>query len=268
MTLVVLIWVGPSHATVGKPMIVYSEDETASIQSSQFNSSTNSWATPTTVATTSNKQGWKAVATNANGNKKAVVSVEVPPSGNPYIYAAIYDESNWDDGNGSAYNDLKQLGQVSDATYRRFFAAYEQVSGKLLVVADDYSTAGQINYWTYDGSTWSSANTYAFSTITGHPRFIRMASKPGANEIAFIVSDSNGYTTVMIWDGSTWGNEYRITTGNLSAGTECIGIDYIRAGAQQGYIFAATAESGSGVTGTVWNGSTWTESYLSGGSST
>jgi hypothetical protein len=91
----------PAQAIVGKPMIVYSEDETASIQYRQYSS--GSWATASTAATTNNKQYWKVAKTHPRGSKKAVISVENPSSGDPYLYASLWDESNWDDGSGSSY---------------------------------------------------------------------------------------------------------------------------------------------------------------------
>jgi hypothetical protein len=165
---------GLAHATVGKPMVVYSEDETASVQYSQFSSS--SWATAATAATTTNKQYWKVAKTHPKGNKKVVVSVENPSSGDPYLYATLWDESNWDDGTGASYSDMKQLGTVYTKDYRCFDAAYEETSGKLLVVAAS-PTANTIKYWTWNGSTWSSENTYTFSTTLGNIHWIRLAAQ-------------------------------------------------------------------------------------------
>jgi hypothetical protein len=51
IALISFIWANSSLATVGKPMIAYSEDETASIQYSQYSS--NTWAMAATAATTS-----------------------------------------------------------------------------------------------------------------------------------------------------------------------------------------------------------------------
>jgi hypothetical protein len=151
-------------------MVAYSEDEMASIQYSQYSSS--SWATAATAATTSNKQSWKVARTSPKGNKKVVVSVENPASGSPYLYATLWDELNWDDGTGASYNDVKQLGQVYTKSYRCFDAAYEDTSGKLLVVAAS-PTANTIMYWTWDGSTWSSVKTYTLVRRTTKQREAR-----------------------------------------------------------------------------------------------
>ena len=159
-----------SLATVGNPMIAYSEDETASIQYSQYGSI--SWATAATAATTTNKQFWKVAKTSPKGNKKVVVSVENPASGNPYLYATLWDESNWDDGTGASYNDVKQLGQVYTQNYRCFDAAYEETSGKLLVVAASL-TANTIKDWIWDGSTRSSVKTYTLVRRTTKQREAR-----------------------------------------------------------------------------------------------
>ena len=260
VVLVLLIWTGSPHATVGKPMVVYSEDETASIQSSQFNSSTNSWATATTAATTARKQYWKVAKTHPKGNKKVVVSVENPPSGDPYLYASLWDESNWDDGTGASYNDVKQLGQVYTNSYRCFDAAYEETSGKLLVVAAS-PTANTIKTWTWDGSTWTALSNYTFTSTMASIHWIRLASNPngGSNEIALIALDSGSKVNVLIWNGSSWGNESNLTSSANTNTQEDIALDYIKAGSNAGCAIALWGQS-TRIYYSSWNGSSWSGS--------
>ena len=194
VTLLLFIWAGSSHAVVGKPMIAYSEDETASVQYSQYSS--GSWGTAATAPTTTNKQYWKVGKTHPKGNKKVVVSVENPSSGNPHLFASLWDESNWDDGTGSSYNDVKDLGEIYTNSYRCFDAAYEQTSGKLLVVASS-PTANTIKTWTWDGSAWTALSNYTFTNTMASVHWIRLASNPngGSNEIALMAWTAEAKST-------------------------------------------------------------------------
>ena len=67
VALISFLWANSSFATVGKPMIAYSENETASIQYNQYSSST--WATGATAASTSRKQFWKVAKTGPYSNR-------------------------------------------------------------------------------------------------------------------------------------------------------------------------------------------------------
>jgi hypothetical protein len=269
-----------SSATVGKPLLVYSEDETASIQYSQYSvnsvspyytwSSSGDWDTGALAANTTNKQYWKMAKTHPKGNKKVVLSVESPSSGNPHLFASIWDESNWDDGDGTdaSYNEVKDLGEIFTKDYRCFDAAYEQLSGKLMIVAGS-PTANQIKYWTWDGNTqtWSSVSTYNFSVAMGNIRWIRLASKPWANEIALIAADNGTTAKGLIWNAgsSTWGNEDALTSSLTTTTQEGIGIEYMQGGGV-GYAGRAVAVwaqgSGTGTMyGKIWDGSAWGGPY-------
>jgi hypothetical protein len=256
------ILLASAHATVGKPMIAYSEDETASIKYSQYSS--GSWGTAATAATTTNKQYWKVGKTHPKGNKKVLVSVENPSSGNPHLFASLWDESNWDDGTGSSYNDVKDLGEIYTNSYRCFDAAYEQTSGKLLVVASS-PTANTIKTWTWDGSAWTALSNYTFTSTMASVHWIRLASNPngGSNEIALMALDSGSKVNVLTWNGSSWGSETNLTSSANTNTQEDIALDYIKAGSSAGYAIALWGQSTriyySCWTGSSWSGSSYTD---------
>ena len=73
--------------------------------------------------------------------------------------------------------DAKDLGAISTKDYRCFDAVYEQLSGKLMVVAATASNT--ISYWTWDAGTWSSASTYTLPPRHGHHQLDQARSQAG-----------------------------------------------------------------------------------------
>ena len=119
-----------SLAAVGKPMVVYSEEGQTAVNYSTYSNET--WAAGATAAdvASSNEKYWKTATTHPAGRKKATLFVQNAAS-TPHLYAAVWDESQWDDGTGSPYGDAKDLGAVSTKDYRCFDAVFEDVSGRL-----------------------------------------------------------------------------------------------------------------------------------------
>lgn len=57
----------------------------------------------------------------------------------------------------------------------------------------------------WNGSSWASPVDINIPT-TGRPNYIELASKPGSDELAMIVLDSNRDVYGMRWTGSAWDN--------------------------------------------------------------
>ncbi len=92
---------------------------------------------------------------------------------------------------------------------RRFDLAYENVTGNCMLVYSNNTTgANEMRYMYYTSATqtWGGATNLDSARITGTPIWVKMESRPGTNEIAAIISDSNSDLTALIWTG-TWGGE-------------------------------------------------------------
>jgi len=101
---------------------------------------------------------------------------------------------------------------------RRFDIAYEKSSGRAMVVYSTNTTTAsgtKLAYRIWDGATWSAATniTTARSTTVSAMAHIKLASRPGSNEIAVAAQDNgtttgnNSILTSLIWNGTAWGNE-------------------------------------------------------------
>ena len=139
---------------------------------------------------------------------------------------------------------------------RPFYAAYEQQSGKLVIVYDKNLNQRNDFYWkTWDGLSLSAES--GFNYIGGNAndneaiRYFRMASKSNSNEIAMILEDaSNQDAYVFIWNpgAATFGNQWTVTTtmGASSILGEAMGIAYETSSG------AAVAFAGNGASSANW----------------
>ena len=108
--------------------------------------------------------------------------------------------------------------------------AYEQTSNELLIVAtrSGVSFVHHIYYWTWNGQTLSGPHDYTVGSVGNTLQWIKLAPKPGSNEIAVIASDSANNVYAFIWDGSSFDNKTRRSRmRNLSSNTtEAIAVAY------------------------------------------
>lgn len=118
------------------------------------------------------------------------------------IYAQTYSNGTW----GSA-TQLNAAGVVPVASSRGFDVAYENLSGRGMVVYSINSATPQYRLWT--SNSWSapvSINVGATNPIY----WIRLISKPGTNEIMCLArwqrTASANYSSAIIWNGSAWTN--------------------------------------------------------------
>ncbi|MBX3387056.1 MAG: hypothetical protein KF768_10835 [Phycisphaeraceae bacterium] len=164
---------------------------------------------------------------------------------NKRAYAARWTGSDWADRmtlTTSLYN-----GDNEEA-----FAALERVSGRL-VAAFSHGSQSRFGYRVYTpGSGWSST-----SYVTGlgaRSSWIRMASRPGTNEIYLACVTSNGILRTTRWNGSSWSNTQNLTS---STGSESVrGFDIVCSpdGSVTRVVYG---KGGSTIFGRVWGGSSF-----------
>ena len=122
--------------------------------------------------------------------------------------------------NGTAWSDEWNVSVAGNSVDgRRFDIAYEATSGRAMVVYSknvNGSVGAEMAYRLYDGATWTTAadlpNSARLNQVASVTA-IKLASRPGTNEIAVAAEDSGTTTanssliTSFIWDGLAWGNE-------------------------------------------------------------
>ncbi len=141
---------------------------------------------------------------------------------------------------------------------RRFDIAYEKSTGRAVVVysASSAVPGQQLRYRTWDplAQGWSGELTFGSGQLTGTANWVKLASRPGTNEIAVAVADNANRLTALIWNGSSWGSEppaaftssvsYTAVAGDLDA----YDLAY---SSQTGDLLVAWADKSLGTNGTT-----------------
>ncbi len=110
--------------------------------------------------------------------------------------------------NGSSWSALPfgNLVDLSVSSYWSFDVAYEQQSGRALLVWDNGTTgSASISYRVWDGAAWSSAQTIT-TPLSGEARQLRLAADPGSNELVLVATNSAKQSYALVWNGTSWGN--------------------------------------------------------------
>jgi hypothetical protein len=258
----------PSTALARDPLIAYSQYG-ASVNNylyySQYQS--GNWTTGAQAVTdpAGDYDGYFKVArTNATGTKQVVVWKNGNTGSRRNLLASIWDGTNWDNGTGSPFGDVKNFSNTVDNDYRSFDAAYEQSSGDLLVVSG-INTTNTLYTWTLSGTTWTGPTFGSIPVNSSVYRWVKLAPKPGTDTIGFIgmgenlpSTDEETAVAVAIWDGSAWGNTSTPISYGGNNGTEAIDIQAVRSGTYAGDIVAVWAQ-GQYVYAKIWqsNLSSW-----------
>jgi hypothetical protein len=227
---------------------------------------------------------WKVAYTRPDGNQQVVVFLERDLSSRDRIWAAFWNGTTWQDGRGTA-GSAEFLDRSLPTNHRQFDAAYEQLSGELLVT-HGANTDEMVEVYLNDGTTWTLDGTNeTFNNVAATFYlfdWIRLAPMPGTNRIAFI-GVANGYSSIapvtplataaiqaMVWDGdsNTWiaaskqllSSPVAHTQTHLP--TDAIDIDFVMNGANAGEAVAIWG-NGRFVYANVWNPSThWGSNVL------
>ena len=247
------------------PLIVYSQDATNKNQIYYSQYQSGNWTTGASAVTDPNttwEQARKVARIHPDKTKQVVVWKNGDQSGRRNLYASFWDGTNWDNGTGSPYGDVKDLGSAIGGTvdndYQSFDAAFEQSSGDLMVVTG-YPNVNTLWYWTWSGGSWSGYQSASVPNNSSVYRWTKLAPQPGTDKIGFIGMGENipssGYeqtaVSVAIWNGSAWGNTSTPYSYGCNNGTDAIDIQAVRSGTYAGDLVAVWAR-GQYVYGKIW----------------
>ncbi|GAB4029146.1 MAG: hypothetical protein Fur0012_03120 [Elusimicrobiota bacterium] len=100
----------------------------------------------------------------------------------------------------------------SNSAYRGFDIAYEQKTGRCLVLYNG-ATAGTLYYKIYDGTSWSP--TYTLSAGSAYASlWVRLEARPDSDQILAAFSKATSLEIyAIIWNGSSWVNGQQIRAG-------------------------------------------------------
>ncbi|NIS79704.1 MAG: hypothetical protein GTO14_05735, partial [Anaerolineales bacterium] len=150
-------------------------------------------------------------------------NIVVTLSDDGYLDAYVWNGSSW-----VISNDIASVGTTQNA-YRPFDIEYEKTSGEALL-AYFPNSAAEIGYKIWNGTGWSQEYTYDLvSSATVGVRWLSLAQNPtgSSNEIALVcIDESNSDVYALVWDGSSWGDKYLLTSSVTTANWEDIAVAY------------------------------------------
>ena len=160
--------------------------------------------------------------------------------------------------NGSAwtafsFNTIVDLGTTG---YQSFQVAYEQQSGDAMLVWDNGTTgSASLSYRTWNGTTWSAAQTIT-TPVSGEAVQMRLAADPNSDSMILAVTGTplaNDYA--LVWNGSSWGNSVTLDTATGIDGTE-IHVAYEAHSGQALVVYDADGTTNA-VNYRTWDGTSW-----------
>ena len=187
------------EATSGDRMIVYSDNSNNPVYRRE---NSGAWSAPATVFSTPPGTGgvlWVRVVARPGTDELALVYLDA----NSDLHAVIWDGTSWDETNTETTLSLT-MSTIADS--EPFDAAYEAVSGDLLVAWGHTFSSEQMQYATKAAGT----GTWIVTTLSAFARtkVVRFAPETGSNRIACVLTEGIGDDDVvaMMWDGSNWIN--------------------------------------------------------------
>ncbi len=199
----IYVWAS-SEAAAGHPVleVTYAAPGTGEGLSVWSDSSTheyNVWDGSTfgTAANGVTSSRWRIMNGAASPTRDEAIVAGVETGGT--LSGMLWDGTSWDN------TDLTALSTVSETFWWSVAVAYEQQSGRGIIVWDDIA-APYLSYKIWDGTSWSATMSVAAYT-GGFVKHLRLAADPGSNEMVLVVNASNESDYALVWDGSSWGNE-------------------------------------------------------------
>ncbi|MDI1258673.1 Ig-like domain-containing protein [Aquabacterium sp.] len=112
--------------------------------------------------------------------------------------------------NGSSWGNAQTLGTNTNDQKFEINVAYEQLSGRVMVVYDaSASDSSSVQYRLWNGTSWSAESTItapAGVTVASDVYSTVLASDAKSNRIAIAVQDAADEVWLSVWDGSSWGS--------------------------------------------------------------
>jgi hypothetical protein len=138
-----------------------------------------------------------------------------------YVDAYKYDSFSWN------YARLGRVWKVAPIDMiRPFDCAYESLSGDAVLVYKDNSTdpSRDLVYQIWDGSGWTDPAYIDDPMGRKEYYWVTLESDPLTDEIAMIGVTSDGDVNCWVWDGSSWGSHYLLSTSVTDVGYEVASI--------------------------------------------
>lgn len=161
----------------------------------------NSWSAETTIPDSPSNVYWIKMASDPNSNNiimgmQSSISYTSPKTYvKTYVDVTVWDGTSW-------YSSTNQVeNSVYDYNRRSMDVAFEQESGRGVVVWGDSSTVPK--YRTWNGG-WSSEASAFDLQGSGYTSWVQLTPDPLSNDIFLMTSDGSSDINIQKWDGTQW----------------------------------------------------------------
>lgn len=190
--------------STGRAMVIWAES--GSIKYRIWTGS--SWASAQNLYSSSNTANWIKVAADPNSNKVILSYLDTSNE----VYAFTWTGSSW--------SSRRSIGTANSNNRRAMDVAFEQSSGRGMVVWGDSSRIPKYRIWPGSGSFGPQLSA---SDIGATNRWVQMAPDPMSDEIFLMTSDSGNDLNIQKWTGSSWGSVTEVESTSSSS-SECFDI--------------------------------------------
>jgi Mg-chelatase subunit ChlD len=193
----------------GRAFVVWADGSSDSVKYRIWNG--NSWSGENTlVSYGSSSVYWIKTAADPNSNN-IIMGIETVDYD---VYVTVWNGASWS-------TLLRVETSVYDYGRRSVDVAFEQESGRGIVVWGDSSTVPK--YRTWDGS-WSSEASASNLQGSSYTRWVQLTPDSSSNEIFLMTSDGASDISIQKWDGTEWSVVSEVETSS-SYNYECFDLD-------------------------------------------
>jgi archaellum component FlaF (FlaF/FlaG flagellin family) len=167
--------------------------------------------------------------------------------------AGYLDVSIWN-GQNMAWSESLRVASIGTSlpTCRTFDIAYEQRSGRGIIVYNPSPTGTKPQFRIWNASSWSEPQQIDINTA-GVVYWIKLASKPNSDEVAMTTLDANRGVYGMTWNGTAWSNGLVLESAASIATRECVAVEYSQTSGKAMFVWG----SGTFFYSRTWNGTGW-----------
>ena len=237
----------------------------SSVKYREWVPSTKSWSPEVSLQDTGSQVADAKILFSPTSSLRAILSASTNGDLNLFTCsAACTNTGSWTHVGGASFANTGLLSLLSISPKRPFDMAFESDSGDLVLVYDKGLKLGNRLYYrvfsaTSEALSAESSHQYSGGLIPHPINYVRMASKPGSDEITMIFYDALAFTSyAAIWNPSSEVWQDQITVSSSIAATslngESVGVAYETDSG------ASVVFSASGINSAAyarWNGASW-----------
>lgn len=165
----------------------------------------------------------------------------------------------------SAVSPAQTCDNSSGLCEQVFDIAYEQLSGRTMVVYGKAANDGILYYNIYNGTSWAGEASFTFKSASANDtRYMKMQAhgennaSVKSNKLVLTIGDAGSIFYAMIWDGSAWGNLNELTTTGSLATRRPFGANFETVSGSVVAVYSdTTTNSTTHFKYKVWDGTNW-----------